>query len=239
MLIQADAKQLEWVVINWLSQDPVGMQEIIDEVDVHSKNQERFGLPERVVAKIFVFRLIYGGSDYSYSHDPDFMGVSRSQRFWKEVIEKFYDKYKGIAACHAKWVATAIATGYLEMPTGRKYFYQPYKNYRDETQWPRTRILNYPVQGLATDLMSIARVSFKRRLDALDSDIRANIKLVSTVHDSIISDILDESLRPLVEDTLHGVFHDIPSNFKSIFGIEFNLPLRCEITCGPNLKDLV
>ena len=240
MLIQADAKQLEWVVINWLAQDPVGMEEIRNEVDVHSLNQERFGLPERVIAKVFVFRIIFGGNEFSYANDPDFVGISRSQTFWKEIIEKFYDKYKGIATCHANWIREATLSGELIMPTGRRYLFTPYRDWRGGVKWPRTKILNYPVQGLAADLISIARVSLKRRLDALSSDIRNCIKLVSTVHDSIVLDIHSRpGLRSLVESCIHGVFADIPLNFERIFGISFNLPLRAEITCGSNLKELL
>ena len=238
MLIQADAKGLEWVVISWLSQDPVATQEILDGVDQHAENQQRFGLPERVIAKIFVFRLIYGGTEYSYANDPDFQGVSRSQNFWKDVIEKFYNKYKGIARKHADWVREATVTGRISMPTGREYAFSPYINNRGESQWPRTKILNYPVQGLAADLMSIARVSLKRRLDALSPVLRNDVKLVSTVHDSIVADVAKDSLLETVQEIIHGVFADIPSNFRGIFGIDFNLPLSCEITGGSNLKDL-
>lgn len=238
MLIQADAKQLEWLVINWLAQDPVGIDEILRDVDVHSVNQERFRLPERVIAKIFVFRLIYGGTEFSYANDPDFMGVSKSQKFWKEVIEKFYNKYRGIARQHADWVREATTTGNIVMPTGRRYVFTPYTNSRGENTWPRTKILNYPVQGLAADLMSIARVSLKRRLDALEPRIRNDIKLVSTVHDSIVTDVPSAEFLPPVKKIIHGVFEDIPSNFRAVFGYSFNLPLRAGITYGSNLRDL-
>lgn len=238
MLINVDAKALEWVVINWLAQDPIGMEEIIDEIDVHSRNQDRFGLPERVIAKIFVFRLIYGGTEFSYANDPNFMGVSRSQKFWKEVIEKFYDKYKGIAKQHARWVSEATSSGRLIMPTGREYLFTPFPDSRGGLKWPRTKILNYPVQGLAADLISIARVSLRRRLDVLDFSVRSNIKLVSTVHDSIVADVSDRDLLGTVSQIVERVFADLPTNFERIWGVPFNLPLRCEISWGSNLKDL-
>ena len=75
MLLQADAKQLEWVGATYFSQDKVAMQEIWDGVDQHADNQSRFGLPSRLIAKTFVFRLIYGGSAYSYAHDPNFRDI--------------------------------------------------------------------------------------------------------------------------------------------------------------------
>lgn len=56
MIINCDVKSLEIVVAAWLSQDPVLIQELNDGVDIHGRNQEAFGLPERVIAKILVFR---------------------------------------------------------------------------------------------------------------------------------------------------------------------------------------
>lgn len=56
MILQADAKALEWVVGAYLSQDKVAMQEIKERVDQHTLNQKAFGLPSRLIAKKFVFR---------------------------------------------------------------------------------------------------------------------------------------------------------------------------------------
>lgn len=212
------------------------MQEIRDQVDQHSLNAERFNLPERVIAKIFVFRLIYGGSKWSYCLDPDFNWISKSPEYWQKVIDEFYDKYKGIAVQHTAWVREAVANQRLVMPTGRWYPITPYMK-KGQMQWPRTKILNYPVQGLGHDLMQIARVSFKRRLDVLPTDVRTRIKLVSTVHDSIVVDC-DESLVTEVGKLVVAVFNDIPANFERLFGHSFNLPMTVEMQVGPNLFDM-
>lgn len=56
MLLQADASGLEIRVAAFLSQDPVLLKELWDGVDIHSDNMVKFGLPERGLAKTFVFR---------------------------------------------------------------------------------------------------------------------------------------------------------------------------------------
>ena len=56
MLIQCDASQLEWRTVLELSRDQVGIDEILKGEDTHSKNQEAFNLPSRLIAKIFLFR---------------------------------------------------------------------------------------------------------------------------------------------------------------------------------------
>ena len=57
MLLKVDAKALEWRVAVELSGDKVGLQEILDGVDSHADNQQRFGLPSRLIAKTYLFRL--------------------------------------------------------------------------------------------------------------------------------------------------------------------------------------
>lgn len=229
-ILQADAKSLEWVVGAYLSQDEVAIEEIWNEVDQHSLNQKAFGLPSRLIAKKFVFRLMYGGSAYSYANDPDFTDVSRSEKFWQKVIDKFYEKYYGLARWHTEIVQQVTLTGQLVMPTGRIYEFE-----RDKRgEWPVTTIKNYPVQGLGADLMSIARVSFMRRF----KNENFSGVLVNTVHDSIVVDLPEAEIKKCVK-LFDDVFADIPTNFRKLFGVEFNLPLRCECGAGPNMKELV
>lgn len=208
------------------------MQEIIDKVDIHSNNQKRFKLPERVIAKIFVFRLIYGGQAFSYANDPEFQGVSRSIDYWQEVIDEFYLKYKGMASWHDILVRTVLDTGQLIMPTGRVYEF----NRRDVAVKPynwRPKILNYPVQGTGADLVAIGRVTAYKRL------IKAGIPVLwqSTVHDSLDVDVPKEACYNVCK-ILKESIEDIPINFKRLFKQTFDLPISCEIGFGPNLKEL-
>lgn len=237
MLINIDAKGLEWVTVVWFAQDPVGMHEILTGVDQHTVNQMAFGLPERRIAKIFVFRLIYGGSKWAYALDPDFNWISKDPKYWQGVIDKFYGKYKGISDVHARWVREAISSGKLVMPTGRVYTFSPYTNKRGELEWPRTQILNYPVQGTGHDIVTIARVSLWKRVKA-DEKLRDSVLFVSTVHDSIVLDVkLSIDVQHLYS-VIRGVFSDVPRNFRALFNVELNLPIQCEIKVGNNLLDM-
>src|ERR1039458_6085231 len=117
MIIKADAKGLEIVCIAYLSQDPVLMKELIDGVDIHAANMKAFNLPSRLIAKVFIFRLIYGGSAYSYAHDPDFESVGLNEKQWQKVIDACYFKYKRIAQCHQEIAEEAMRTRFLVLPT--------------------------------------------------------------------------------------------------------------------------
>lgn len=227
MLLQADAKQLEWVGAAYLSQDQVAIDEIWKGTDMHSDNQTRFGLPSRLIAKTFVFRLIYGGSAYSYANDPNFMEVG-NENFWQKVIDDFYGKYTGLKLWHDKIYYEAVRDEKLIMPTGRTYYYKPETTKFGTVKYPRTRILNYPVQGLGADLMSIARVSLRNRL--LN---KPGVKLVNTVHDSIILDFDSKVWDNIsIVNIVDKCFNDVPKNFERLFGHPFNLPMRVECQIG-------
>ena len=240
MLVNLDIKSLEWVTIVWMAQDAVGMAEILQGVDQHGENQRTFGLPERRIAKIFVFRLIYGGSKWAYALDSDFNYISKSPAYWQKVIDKFYEKYSGIQRQHALWIRTVTETGQLVMPTGRVFKFERYPNRRGELEWPRTQILNYPVQGTGHDIVTIARVSLHKRIKA-DEHLSSRVDFVSTVHDSIVLDVkFDASSKEFTSlvNVILGVFRDVPNNFKLLFKADLNLPIQAEISVGQNLNEL-
>lgn len=245
MLVQADAAALEIRVAAFLSQDEVLIKEIVDGIDLHRTNQVTLRLPGwdledkshpiykagRLAAKTFVFRLLYGGSAYSYAHDPDFTQISTSEKYWQNAIDTWYNKYRGIKQWHTRLVREAIETGKVVSPTGREYKFQKYNGeYKD------TQIKNYVVQGSGADLMALARVSFFNRMKKLNY---TDCLLVNTVHDSILVD-MDEKVcdTMVIAKTLHSVFEDIPANFKKLFGVEFNVPMAAEVLAGPNWEDM-
>lgn len=239
MIISVDHKGLEWVTAVYLSQDKVGIDEISQGVDQHADNQSRFGLPSRLIAKTFVFRLIYGGSAFAYANDPIFMPVSTSVDFWQGVIDEFYRKYYGLAEWHGRIVLEVGRTGKYESVSGRVYNFQPYQKASGEWKLPRTKILNYPVQGLGADIVMLSRISLWNRVRAAGVDIGPiKSKFVNTVHDDIWIDAPDCELTGLDKDgkecynivsEIDGVFQDLPKNFERAFKVPFNLPCRFEI----------
>ncbi len=56
MLLNIDAKSLEVFVGAYLSKDEVMYEELLSGLDMHTNNQKTFGLPSRLIAKVFMFR---------------------------------------------------------------------------------------------------------------------------------------------------------------------------------------
>ena len=233
MLIQCDASQLEWRTVLELSKDQVGIDEIIQGEDTHSKNQEAFKLPSRLIAKIFLFRTIFRGSGWSFANDPDFMHVSSNAKFWDEMNQKFYEKYNGIDKQHQRWKDLVVAGKLLTGPFGRTWKLDMVRDYKGELKIPWTTLVNYPVQGTGADIMMMARLMAYKRIKALDIPC----DFVSTVHDSIVVDTHKAHLEQL-KDIFNQVFADIPSQIKKVFGYEWTVPMECESKYGMNMKDM-
>ena len=241
MIVNADAKSLEWVTYLFLSQDKIGIEEWHNVVadptkhDIHRSNQEAFRLPSRLIAKVFLFRWIYRGSAFAYSRDPDFVGVSRSQDFWQEVIDRYYAKYKGLHACHMQYIQQATTTGGIRSPFGREYTFEPRRNYRGDLVWSENDITNWPNQGCGADVMAIARVALLSRIKRKTG--LQIIKFISTVHDSIVLDV-PENYAEFVAQECDKVFRDLPPLITKAYGVDWSLPMLGEVSVGPNMKQL-
>lgn len=235
-ILNMDIKGLEVVVAAQLSGDITLCKEITNGVDIHETNRDAFKLGEgkagRLVAKVFKFRLLYGGSAYSYANDPDFRKVSTSQDFWQDVIDKYYAKYTGIANWHKQLILEAQTNGRITIPSGRYYPILP--DYTKREPWPLTVIKNYPVQGFGAELVALARV----RCNQLIRESGLEAKLVGTVHDSIVCDAPSENVEAVARLLKQSV-EEVPQYVKRLFNYEFTLPLTCEISSGPNKKDQI
>lgn len=232
MLLNADVKSLEIFVAADLSDDKVMKQELLEKMDMHSLNQAKFKLPDRVTAKRFIFKLLYGATAYGYSVDSDFISVGYSQKQWQKVIDEFYTKYVGIYKWHNKIIKQAMEHGYLEIPSGRYYNFRPKFNGR-EYKWPLTTIKNYPVQGFGADLVKLARIEAFQQLK------RSNLEgeFICTVHDSLVLDVPD-NLCYTISLMLKNAIEATPRLCAEHYNYNFSLPIWCEIATGPNKKDM-
>jgi DNA polymerase I len=226
MLIKVDVKGLEWVSAVYLSQDKRGIQEVNDGYDQHAGNQQALSLPSRLIAKTFLFRIIYGGT--AFDSDPDFADVRPgSKAAWEDRIWRFYNRYTGLAKWHKQiWEAAQEGRIYTS-PTGREYRYERYKDGPS-----RPQVLNYPVQGLGADVVKVIRIELFKRLKG-----RKDVLMVNTVHDDIVFDCKEDSCYNICIE-IDKVFQIAPQLFQQTYGVEFNLPIRGEISYGLNLKEM-
>lgn len=234
MLVSCDASGLEWRVLLELARDEVGINEVLDGADTHELNRVAFELPERRVAKFYLFRTIYRGTGFAFANDPDFMHVSTSPKYWDSIGEKFYKKYHGVDRTHQLWKDLVVAGHPIVGPSGRIWSISMGRDWKGDLKIPWTILTNYPVQGTGADVMMLARISFWRRLTALQIP---SVKLVSTVHDSIVVDTPTQYISQIV-DLFYGVFDDLIENIWRCFKYKWIVPLGCEVKIGMDMLNM-
>lgn len=160
------------------------------------------------------------------------MHLGMSQKAWQRVIDDFYSKYQGIYKGHQRDTQFVKENGFLEIPSGRYFNYKPTQNAYG-WKWPDTKIKNYPVQGFGAELVKLARVEFFRRFKAS----KLEGEFICTVHDSLVVDTPSKNCYNVCT-LLKESIEKTPQLCKEYFDYEFSLPIWCEISVGPNKRDL-
>jgi len=227
----ADLSQLEWRVAAFQSKCPVMYQEIRAGMDQHTIIGDKYFNGDRQPAKIFNFRMIYGGTPWSYFLDPDMPDFSIYK--WQSIHRGFYEHYHGLKTWHEKMIGQVQKQGWYQIATGRwfKYYKDDSKtgNYRDQ------KIKNYPVQGMATaDISALAAAVMAKKLREAP---KVETLMIGVVHDSMIFDMPKDEM-PYVKKMALGVFERLPKYIKSVWGFDFDLPLSGEFKAGPNYAEV-
>lgn len=234
MLVAADKKQLEWRVAVELSGDTIGRDEIRLDLDFHAENQKTFGLPSRLISKIYLFRTIFRGTAYGFAKDPDFSGVSDDPEYWEEIARKFYRKYQGLDRWHKHLADLSLRSQPYTGFTGRSWLVPPYITPEGETKLQWSSFTNHPVQGTGADLVKLTRIKVHQKM------IRYNMKskLVNTIHDSNVADCPDDEVNAMV-NIFHEASDELPRDVQTYFNHTLSIPFPCECKAGPSLGELV
>jgi len=232
MIVNADVSGLElYVAADWYD-DPVLKDELLNNKNIHEDNQARFKLPELVIAKVFVFRVLFGGTEYGFSVDSDFLSVGFSQKQWRRVIEQFYEKYPGIQKGHLRDIKFVKENGYLEIPSGRYFNFAPVKR-KGESVWPESKIKNYPVQGGGADLVKLARIEAFRQF----REAGLEGEFIGTIHDSLKYDVPAKNVDATVKILVDSIAK-VPEMCYNRWSYKFSLPMRCKVYVGKNSADV-
>jgi DNA polymerase I-like protein with 3'-5' exonuclease and polymerase domains len=244
-ILQWDLSQIEWRAAAWLSQDSGMIYEINNGIDQHieactnimklpfiDKHDPESKL-NRTYAKIFNFRMIFGGSPYGFFLDPKMPSFTLGR--WREIVSDFWKHRSGLKGWHDFMIAqTMHRHGLIEIPTGRRF--QLHKSVMEEgvMVYPENCIKNYPVQGISgADILPLACVIIRRGMRKM----KLRSKLILTVHDSIVFDVIAQELAKLVK-LCEIVGNNLATYISDYFDIDFNVKLDGECEYGPSYGQL-
>jgi DNA polymerase I len=226
-LVSADYSQIELRVMAHLSGDPVLRRAFVDDIDVHTQTAaEVFGLPldqvgpaERRVAKAVNYGLIYGQSEFGLARALD---IPRTEA--RHYIERYFERFATVRSFMDEVVERARAAGAATTVLGRR---RPIpeiasKNYQRRRAAERVA-QNTPMQGSAADIMKLAMLRVRERLDA----DRFDAALLLTVHDELVLEVAPaqaEALAAAVKAEMEGAYR-------------LAVPLRVDVGLGRTWAD--
>ncbi len=186
VLVDADYSQIELRLLACISGDEAMIEGFSSGADVHAITASQvFGVPLEEVtpamrrsAKAVNFGIVYGISAYSLSQD---IGVTVAEA--KDYMSRYFAHYAGVRRYMTDVVNNARRDGYITTLYGRRRWIPELKSSNFNTRSFGERVaLNAPIQGTAADIIKIAMLRVRDRLQKEGLQGR----LVLQVHDELI-----------------------------------------------------
>lgn len=225
ILVSADYSQIELRLIAEIAQEEMMLEAFIKAQDIHKATAAKvYNVPydkvtpdQRRNAKTVNFSILYGAGSTNISRQ---LGISRAEA--KELIDQYFNTYKGLKSYMANVVENARTNGYVSTMLGRKRVLRDInsKNALARTNSERVAI-NTPIQGTAADMIKIAMINIHKKLNTEKMDT----KMILTVHDELVFDVPLNELEAAKKIISHEMKHAIP-NLK--------VPIEVGIDSGMN-----
>jgi DNA polymerase I-like protein with 3'-5' exonuclease and polymerase domains len=228
-ILQIDLSQIEWRCAAWLSQDAEMIREINNDIDQHTRActelmELEFSKDNRTKAKVFNFRMIYGGVAYGYYMDDNMPNFPLKK--WEKIVDGFHKKYWGLYDFNYANISHVMRYGELRLPTGRKYKFLS----DDKGEYQERQIKNYPVQGMAGgDILPLMAVMMRRGL--LKLGLKSHFIL--TVHDSLVFDVLESEMDEVI-NLITKCVQNLATAVGRYYDLNWNVKLNGEIETGDN-----
>ena len=232
LFFEADYSQLELRIAAEYSHDPVMLDIYKNGGDIHTTTAKLMTggreptKQERSRAKAVNFGFLYGMLakkfvDYAYNS----YGVVFSQREAELFREAFFAKYARLLPWHKEMEYECELMGGVANKFGRfRKLPNIYSQDRFERLSAVRRAINTPVQGTGSDLLISAATKINHDLK------KEGVKIVGTVHDSILGEFRAEDRDWVVEYIRKVMLHP---PILDDFGVTLEVPLDIDIGVGP------
>ena len=228
LLLAADYNQIELRVLAHISKDQGLKDAFLQGEDIHTRTAaEVLGLSPHEVdaaarrdAKAVNFGIVYGISDYGLSRD---LSISRAAAH--DYIERYFERYPGVAAYQKQVVEEGKRLGYVSTLLGRRRWLPELKSGNFNLRsFAQRMAINTPIQGSAADIIKLAMVRIATELKE-----RGLISaMILQVHDELIFNMVpqeQEILPPLVKDLMEQA-------------LPLTVPLTVDLKVGRNWYEM-
>ena len=224
VFVDADYSQIELRVLAHMSGDEQLIQAYKEEQDIHRITASQvFHTPmdevtplQRRNAKAVNFGIVYGISSFGLSQD---LSITRKEA--SEYIEQYFHTYPGVKQFLDRMVADAREKGYsLTMFNRRRPMPELKSSNFMQRSFGERIAMNSPIQGTAADIIKIAMIRVKDRLEAMGLRSR----LILQVHDELLIEAHKDEV-----DTVYSILKEEMENAAPLA-----VPLEIDIHTGQN-----
>jgi DNA polymerase-1 len=228
LLMSADYSQIELRLMAHFSQDPLLLDAYRTGKDIHTLTAaEVFEVDPatmdketRARAKAVNFGIVYGISPFGLAAQ---LGID--QRIAKAYIEKYFDRYKGVATFIERTLAEVRQAQSVRTAFGR---IRPIPDIQsrnaNQRGFAERTAVNTPLQGTAADLIKLAML----RIDAAIAARHLRSQMTLQVHDELLFDVLPEE----ADEMQHLVKTEMES------AATFSIPIVADVGLGHNWRDI-
>jgi DNA polymerase-1 len=228
LLMSADYSQIELRLMAHFSQDPLLLDAYRTGKDIHTLTAaEVFEVDPatmdketRARAKAVNFGIVYGISPFGLAAQ---LGID--QKTAKAYIEKYFDRYKGVAAFIERTLEETRRNQSVRTAFGR---IRPIPDIQsrnpNQRGFAERTAVNTPLQGTAADLIKIAML----RIDAAMQQRNLRSLMTLQVHDELLFDIVPEEaeeMQQLVKTEMESA-------------ASFSIPIVADVGSGDNWRDI-
>ncbi|MFZ6873753.1 DNA polymerase I [Undibacterium sp. Di27W] len=227
VIISADYSQIELRIMAHISGDASLLAAFANGEDIHRATAaeifavalDEVSSEQRRYAKVINFGLIYGMSAFGLAGN---LGIERSAA--QSYIDKYFQRYPGVAQYMADTRTKAKAHGYVETVFGRRLWLAEINSPNGPRRAGAERAaINAPMQGTAADLIKLAMIAVQGWLetDQLQS------RMIMQVHDELVLEVPQAELE-LVKQKLPELMANVA---------KLDVPLLAEVGVGGNWEE--
>jgi DNA polymerase-1 len=206
VVVSADYSQIELRVLAHLANDAALIDAFTRGDDIHARTAiDVFGALSpaegRRLAKVINYGIVYGMGPARAARE---LGVSMKEA--ETYIREYFARYAGVREYLDATIRDARARGFVTTVLGRRR-YLPELNARDMgvRQFAERAATNTPIQGSAADLIKLAMLEVRRRLQQAGS----NAQMLLQVHDELVLEVPEaelDAVREIVRQAMEGVW---------------------------------
>ncbi len=226
--LSADYSQMELRILAHVTKDKNLKNAFKEGIDIHKQTASQlFDKPvskitekERQLGKKINYSIIYGLSEYGLAKDLD-IKPSEAQKY----IDKYFEKYSGVAKWIEKSIKEAKKKGYVETLMGRRRYLPGLKEKNKNLfEAAKRAAINTPMQGSGAEIMKKAMINIynkitKRKLDAA---------ILLQIHDELIIEYNskeEKKIKNLVKKCMEKV-------------VNWDIPFEVSLRTGKNWEDV-